>query len=495
MRHVTSSASSVNENNSTIAQRRAHPFGSIALLTALLAVSASPLLGCEQVVDEEGNPADLSDNNVSETADDLSLVVSNPRVLGFRLVDTSKANAAVNVTAQGATVEVKPNAKYTIEALATESGKPAAGSIEFLVNNKAVIVENNAPYVLGGNSGSTFAAYADFGKIGTYVVRMIPYASANKTGAKGAELSVTVKVVSATGSNTQSGDLPTPPSLPADPVPAPSSGGSAAGAWSHKGPGLLWAIDLKPTDSSSLLSSGLRQPDGSSWSFQLQLKDPSRLRVFSAQDRPGFVGLSYMVKPGDLWGKAGDPNAVGIRAEISGSKKNGTKFLEGEGDDYWWAWSTRFPQNFVVEGDWTIFTQWHDTGCDCLKPPLAFDLAQQGGQTQMRVLTRGGSPNYRSSTKWILDDSLDKNKWYDIVAHVVSSASPSKGLLQVWVNGQKKVSANTNVLYSGEKNYFKQGLYKGSMQDARNDVSVEHAMTRVGTQCESVAPASICSQK
>jgi len=222
------------------------------------------------------------------------------------------------------------------------------------------------------------------------------------------------------------------------------------------------------------------------------VKEDSRFSLFSDSSRGGFVSARYTVQPGDTW----ESGASGIRAEIADLD---TSRLEVEGSDVWWAWSTRFPSAFVVEGYWNIFSQWHDRGGAGFKPPLAFDLVRENSKDVMRVLTRGGdAPSYRNSTKWVLDDSLDRGAWYDFVVHLISSSDPTKGRLVVWVNGQKKADAATNVLYKkpgggSYPNYFKQGLYRGNLDQMKTTVAVEHAATRRGTACTSVAPSAFCT--
>ncbi len=233
------------------------------------------------------------------------------------------------------------------------------------------------------------------------------------------------------------------------------------------------------------------QLSGPAARFQLQVKADPRFSLFNDSSRGGFVSARYTVEPGDTW----ESGASGIRAEIADFEKSR---FEVEGSDVWWAWSTRIPNEFVVEGNWNIFAQWHEEGPG-FKPPLAFDIVRENSKDVMRVLTRGGdAPNYRNSTKWVLDDSIDRDAWYDFVVHLISSSDPNTGRLVVWLNGQKKADEATNVLYKKSgggsySNYFKQGLYRGSVDQMKTTVAVEHAATRRGTACTSVAPSAFCA--
>lgn len=182
---------------------------------------------------------------------------------------------------------------------------------------------------------------------------------------------------------------------------------------------------------------------------------PGRASVVRSPVRQGRFAGRFVVRPGD------DPiGASGERAEVFALTG------EGEGVESWWAWSTRFPRSFHPNtGGWNVFTQWHHTGSVC-STPVTFAVEKLDGRAPVLKLTvRGGFLNLgncaAATSEWRFAP-LRRGRWYDFRFHVRWSSNPAAGLVELWVNGRRKIRpTNVATLYTGQGVYLKQGLYRG----------------------------------
>ena len=144
---------------------------------------------------------------------------------------------------------------------------------------------------------------------------------------------------------------------------------------------------------------------------------------------------------------------------------------EGQGDDYYYAFSTLFPTDWVAPYSWGIFLQWHARlGTP---PPVSFNARADSAY----VHVRGGDTDenaYRFEYDKLVQvlPTLSKGTWNDFVAHIRWS-SGSDGLVEVWhrVAGQSgftKILTLTNIgtlqrtSRGTATNYTLWGLYRGS---------------------------------
>ena len=125
----------------------------------------------------------------------------------------------------------------------------------------------------------------------------------------------------------------------------------------------------------------------------------SRLQVVTDVVRDGKYALKAVVKQGD------DPiSASGNRNELL--------YLthETHGKEYFYKWSTLFPNNYPVRDSWQVFPQWHQEGC-CGSPPLEFFV-----RGEKITCAWAATPGL------LLADVHGPRQWHDFVLHVKWSA-------------------------------------------------------------------------
>lgn len=177
--------------------------------------------------------------------------------------------------------------------------------------------------------------------------------------------------------------------------------------------------------------------DTSQWS-KTQAVSADRLSVVSSPVREGQYALKATVRQGD------DPiGASGNRNELVYFGN------EAVGSEYYYKWSTLFPDDYPSEKTWQLFAQWHHFGC-CGSPPLQFIV--NGEQIMLAGVGK---------TVWTAP--LERGKWYDFIMHAKWSPDPAEGFLELWVNGEKVVPRMAvATMFPNDTNYLKLGLYRNS---------------------------------
>ncbi|MBU8896423.1 carbohydrate-binding protein [Corallococcus sp. H22C18031201] len=203
----------------------------------------------------------------------------------------------------------------------------------------------------------------------------------------------------------------------------------------------------------------------SQWTRE-QSVSASRLQVVTDVVREGRYALKATVHQGD------DPiNGSGNRNELLYLSQ------ETQGDEYFYKWSTLFPNGYPSADSWQVFTQWHQEGC-CGSPPLEFFV--RGEQMNMRVGGVNGPILWKAP--------IDRGNWHDFVLHVKWSPNPKEGFVELYHNGTlvvpKTFGANQ---FGSDKNYLKQGLYRDA--SIGPEASVYHDGFVMGTSLEDVMPA------
>jgi uncharacterized protein (TIGR03382 family) len=202
----------------------------------------------------------------------------------------------------------------------------------------------------------------------------------------------------------------------------------------------------------------------SQWS-RAQSVAADRLQVVSDVVREGSKALKVTVRKGD------NPIAA------SGNR-NEVLYLTQEppGSEYYYKWSTLFPEDYPSANTWQLFAQWHQDGC-CGSPPLEFYVV--GEEMFLRV---GGS-----NGKVVWRGPLVRGSWNDFVLRVKWSSNPKEGFVEMYKDGElavPKTMAATQ--FNGERNYLKLGLYRD------NSISqvgvVYHDGFTMGTTLEDVMP-------
>lgn len=204
----------------------------------------------------------------------------------------------------------------------------------------------------------------------------------------------------------------------------------------------------------------------SQWSREQSVAS-DRLLVVSDVVREGRYALKATVHHGD------DPiGASGNRNELV--------YLSHEtpGSEYFYKWSTLFPQGYPSSNTWQLFTQWHQEGNNG-SPPLEFYVV--GEEMRMRV---GGS-----NGRVLWHAPLQRAHWNDFVLHVKWSSNPKVGFVELYKDGKlvvPKTMAATE--FGSEKNYLKMGLYRDA--SITQTASVYHDGFVMGTSLADVMPSA-----
>ena len=208
--------------------------------------------------------------------------------------------------------------------------------------------------------------------------------------------------------------------------------------------------------------------DFSQWTG-IQRAAPDRIRLVTSPVRDGDYAARFEVQPGDF--PAG-PN--GERAELFAATP------DRPGTEWYYAWSTLFPQGFTTDGSWKhIFAQWHGTGTTS-NSSISFQVWHG------RLVVRVGSPY--TPTQWKQFDlgPLVHDVWQDFVFHV-RWAPDASGFVEIWRNGLHVVPLRHGVdCAPNEGNYLKLGYYRDPSPTPA--VLYEDAMRRGKSLSEVVEP-------
>ncbi len=192
---------------------------------------------------------------------------------------------------------------------------------------------------------------------------------------------------------------------------------------------------------------------------------PDRLQVVSDVVREGSYALKATVYQGD------DPiQASGNRNEMVYVTD------EAPGSEYFYKWSTLFPENFASNARWQVFAQWHQQGC-CGSPPLEFFVV--GEEMFLRVGGTHGKILWRAP--------LERGRWHDFVLHVKWSSDSREGFVEMYKDGELAVPQTMAATqFGGDRNYLKLGLYRDSRISSVG--VVYHDGFAMGTHLHDVMP-------
>jgi uncharacterized protein (TIGR03382 family) len=204
----------------------------------------------------------------------------------------------------------------------------------------------------------------------------------------------------------------------------------------------------------------------SQWSREQSVAS-DRLQVVTDVVREGRYALKATVRKGD--------NPIG-----ASGNRNEVLYLSREtpGQEYFYKWSTLFPNDYPSANSWQLFAQWHQDGC-CGSPPLEFYLTGE----EMRVRVGG------SSGRILWHAPLQRGHWNDFVLHVKWSADPKQGFVELYKDGQLVIPKTmVATQFGSEKNYLKLGLYRDA--SISPTASVYHDGFTMGTSLQDVMPAA-----
>ena len=222
---------------------------------------------------------------------------------------------------------------------------------------------------------------------------------------------------------------PPPPSRRSAPAPAPQATVPPPGAVALPGT-IVWRGDYETGDLSQFR-------DNNGHVVQPQQGAPGRITVVTSPVAEGKYAGRFELHPGDTY-------AGGNRAEMF----NYTH--DSEGTEGWYSWYTLFPSDFPSETNlgWQIWTQWHST-LAISAPPVKFTA-------------KGDTISFGTNKKPTLwTGPMNRGQWQAFRMHAFWSSDPTKGYVELWVNGVQVVQRTYDAtLIAGYDNYWKQGLYR-----------------------------------
>lgn len=186
----------------------------------------------------------------------------------------------------------------------------------------------------------------------------------------------------------------------------------------------------------------------------LDLQAQDRIQVVQSPVKQGQYAVKTTVQPGDYI-------KLGARAEYVI-----TNPMFEEGQERWFHWYTRFPEDFRTSPKWHLFTQWHSGEFGV---PLYFSL--HGEQMGFRVMGTQYDQSGRYDAGYLWTAPLQRGEWMEFLLRVKFSSNPNVGFVELWKDGKKVVEQTFHqTLYPGGSVYVKQGLYRDRSIDWNQSV-------------------------
>ncbi len=254
------------------------------------------------------------------------------------------------------------------------------------------------------------------------------------------------------------------PSAPTSGATTSSSGAASSSATSSPAPTTTAAPAAtapKAMWDSNITAQSLGMFKDTPWNF-VGAKEPT---VVPATDLPGQKALKFTMPGGAK------------RAEIEPNVDNFT-----EGQDRYIRLTVRLAPGFPTDTTtWQLITQFKNEGEG--SPPLELRIGKGNFILSGGADAPGGSKNF---DKTIAPAVVGKVT--TLVLHVKFSSKSATGLVDVWVDGQQKVTGfhpPAGTLYSGDYSYWKLGLYRDTGID--QTATYELSDARLGDSYASVA--------
>jgi hypothetical protein len=172
--------------------------------------------------------------------------------------------------------------------------------------------------------------------------------------------------------------------------------------------------------------------------------------------------------------------------------------------DYWYGFSILLPSGYKADKVWETLAQWHhirDEGDTTNSPPLK--LHSHRGEWMVENWFNPNQPTLHSASKFrrFHLGPYATGRWTDFVFRIRWSWK-SDGLIEVWQDGRKVISATGPNTYNDAKMpWMKYGIYKGWKSGAVDQVTrrvVFHDEVRIqgpGGSYSGVAPKGTSSVK
>jgi hypothetical protein len=167
------------------------------------------------------------------------------------------------------------------------------------------------------------------------------------------------------------------------------------------------------------------------------------MRILEGADaHQGRYAARFTIRPGDV-----PPFGGGERSEV---QSNAEGALVHEGDERWYQWSMKFPEDFPnPTGVWFIVLQWHSASGS---PPLAINIDRDG------KVAIGGDGLKGEPRRAI--GPVRRGEWVDYTLHVKFSRDHDTGFIEAWENGVQTVPRYNRASMVDGENYLKQGVYR-----------------------------------
>lgn len=175
----------------------------------------------------------------------------------------------------------------------------------------------------------------------------------------------------------------------------------------------------------------------------------------SAVGEPDGPWARFTVKTGDYLGAKSQSE----RAQLN----NFTNTHGHEGDEGFWAWSTKFAATYNPQATsfplWNIYQQWQHQGF-VGQAMLNFEV--DASRKALMLAVTDGDAAHPTQVKFVLDAAFKPGKRYDHVLHVHWSSDPAKGFFEVLLNGKIVVPLTrlATLYQDGTQAYAVQMLYR-----------------------------------
>jgi hypothetical protein len=214
--------------------------------------------------------------------------------------------------------------------------------------------------------------------------------------------------------------------------------------------------------------SGFETGDFSQWREQQCLRDRLSVGSKPPSSFEGRYRARLEVRDGDE-----EPDTGSERCELVGPSLPSER-------ERWYRQAIYVPSASDPPDSWQIMSQWYSNYGG--SPPLA--LFHDRGLPMRWSLRHGDS----SRTYW-RSRELERDEWHEIVVGVFLSQAPSRGWVEVWLDGKRQTLENGRTRMHGQtrgatRGSFKTGIYRSPNSTGR---SVEYVDGySVGTSRESV---------
>lgn len=246
-----------------------------------------------------------------------------------------------------------------------------------------------------------------------------------------------------------------PPVAPADDAALPVAPAPEPGADSAGGGELLWSQDFE-----SGTDTGMSAQEPSGLPAEV-INDPGNVRS-------GSYAMKFHLAAdagGDQYGQRSERVP-----EIADQK---------EGDELYFALSTKLASGFPIDNGWQVITQWHSAMDG--SPPI--ELSVEEGKYQLS----GGYGHPDGLGDYVQNmGAAVAETWVDWVFHIKFSTDPSVAFIEVWKDGQivvPRFAPATATMYD-EKDYWKFGYYRS--KDVGADGTIYFDDLKVGTSLPAV---------